>query len=575
MDQSSDNLVKKIWVVYIAVTLCMLVMVIWTAAENRRESSGAEPGVCEDISQSFTDQKGEAVDLERLDPEVMEQAVSGEDGGDEGGSVSFFYDIPKSVFDRGLVYRSQDVYTEILIDGEVIYRTKVRENSLYHVVFGSSWNVVKIPADTGGDVLELRLTPVRGKKAQIDHVYWGDTEVCILTIIRSKLPAVVISLFMCFLGLLLILLDLPFNVSRGTRLHSMFHLGVFAVIVGGWCLIETKVLHFIVNDTQVIQMLDNMLMILSAIPLFLYANSTYHILKYKAMRALCILDLVFLIGCVALPLFGVTDWHGALPAARAYLGLCAIVFILWVRQKNMQLRKAGKFSVESKAQLFGIDVLGISLVAELIRYHWFVSMDKASVMRVGLLLFIVCFGISSQMKTIQLLQQGKEYEFVRKLAYLDGLTGMGNRTAYLEQLDSYVEQKEPFLGIVFLDINNLKKVNDNQGHEMGDKLIRAAAEAIQDSFGAYGKVYRIGGDEFCVLIANKNVSWMYEEAEKKFRDCVREANAKNPYDFFIQIAYGFASCQALDRTVVDETVKQADELMYQCKARLKAQNNNP
>lgn len=57
-------------------------------------------------------------------------------------------------------------------------------------------------------------------------------------------------------------------------------------------------------------------------------------------------------------------------------------------------------------------------------------------------------------------------------------------------------------GIAFLDINNLKVINDQKGHEMGDCLLKAASDIIQNRFGKFGKSYRIGGDEFCVLLEN-------------------------------------------------------------------------
>lgn len=553
-----------------AIVLCMCLMVLWTILEHLSDPVRYGLGDSVDISHAFTTAEGEPADFQALD-QYSDSAI---------GRVSVYYDFDTEEQENGLIYRSQSAYTEVFVNGELVYHTQYRRSRFFNVAFGSRWNVVHISPDVVEGTLELRITPAfEGGWQQIDHVYWGDPAASILTVIRDKIPAAVISLFMCLLGLFLIILDVPLNINQSKKDHSMFHLGVFALIVGSWGLTETNILQFLGGDVQAMQMLDNMLVIISVIPLFLYLDSTYGVFKYPAMKIMCYLDLVFLFACAILPILGALDWrgvraldwHGVLPVARVYLGICAVLFILWVRLENRKLRRAGKRSMSGLVQLIGIDVLGISLVIELVRYYGVSEMDKASVMRVGLLLFIICFGISSQMRTLQLVTQGREYDFVRNLAYSDGLTGVGNRTAYLEQLDTYVEEKTPQVGIVFLDINNLKKVNDNLGHEAGDEMIRTAAETIKESFGAYGKIYRIGGDEFCVLIANKNAKWIFDEAEKMFLQCVSDVNEKEEHSFYLQIAYGFACCQVLSRDVMEDMVKEADEQMYLRKSQMKAE----
>ena len=159
--------------------------------------------------------------------------------------------------------------------------------------------------------------------------------------------------------------------------------------------------------------------------------------------------------------------------------------------------------------------------------------DRAGLVRMGMLTMSLCFGISSQIRTHRLLEQGLKYDLISHLAYSDGLTGLGNRTAYLEQLQEYEENAASFsqVGVVYLDVNNLKKVNDTQGHEFGDQLIRLAAHIIEESFGRFGKAYRIGGDEFCVLITGYDTQEQYEKGLALFQQLVAEANREK--HFFI------------------------------------------
>ena len=84
-------------------------------------------------------------------------------------------------------------------------------------------------------------------------------------------------------------------------------------------------------------------------------------------------------------------------------------------------------------------------------------------------------------------------------AYRDQMTGLKNRRAYTEELERLSSELPDDLFVIILDVNGLKKINDNFGHQAGDELIIAAATCIRNSFANTDDVYRIGGDEFCVI----------------------------------------------------------------------------
>ena len=161
--------------------------------------------------------------------------------------------------------------------------------------------------------------------------------------------------------------------------------------------------------------------------------------------------------------------------------------------------------------------------------------DRVASLRFSILLFIIIFSVGSHIQTSKLMGNGLKYKIVRNLAYSDGLTNLGNRTAFLEQLDNYSKFKLTSLGIVFLDVNNLKVINDQKGHEVGDYLLKAASDIIQNSFGKFGKSYRIGGDEFCVLIENDHLQSVYESALQEFEQLIADANKDNPLGVEIYI----------------------------------------
>lgn len=100
-------------------------------------------------------------------------------------------------------------------------------------------------------------------------------------------------------------------------------------------------------------------------------------------------------------------------------------------------------------------------------------------------------------------EQKKELGSTRKLAYTDALTGIKNKRAFTEAQEEMQQSLSAGLvdelGIIVCDLNSLKDVNDNQGHESGDNYIKQASKLICNVF-KHSPVYRIGGDEFVVLL---------------------------------------------------------------------------
>ena len=133
----------------------------------------------------------------------------------------------------------------------------------------------------------------------------------------------------------------------------------------------------------------------------------------------------------------------------------------------------------------------------------------------------------------------------------DALTGCYNRTR-LELVKSGYEAAKS-VGIVFIDVNNLKRMNDVFGHEAGDALLRAASNKLQ-FWRSYGDVYRLGGDEFMIVLRNKSKDYIQKLIDQWY-PTVGQLN--RDYDGFkCVLSYGFA--YALKGRKFDDLQKEAD-----------------
>ncbi len=113
-----------------------------------------------------------------------------------------------------------------------------------------------------------------------------------------------------------------------------------------------------------------------------------------------------------------------------------------------------------------------------------------------------------------------------ELSYVDKLTGLGNRNNYIQMLEQLEKTPPPNLGVVFIDLNGLKIVNDRLGHNAGDEYIKNLAGIFKKHFRAED-IYRIGGDEFVFLaqrigesVFRKRIDAMKAEADWLFPDAI-------------------------------------------------------
>lgn len=175
---------------------------------------------------------------------------------------------------------------------------------------------------------------------------------------------------------------------------------------------------------------------------------------------------------------------------------------------------------------------------------------------------------ASFQKTVGHLQEYISY--INGLAYRDSLTGVKNKTAYLEaerRMDERIRTGRPEFAVVVMDINNLKWVNDHRGHDFGDLLIVAASSLICKTF-QHSPVFRVGGDEFVALLEHEDLA-RCPELLKQFEAGMREYNLTAHPDSRLSIARGVAVYRSATDLTFSSVFKRADDAMYRNKAATK------
>ena len=180
---------------------------------------------------------------------------------------------------------------------------------------------------------------------------------------------------------------------------------------------------------------------------------------------------------------------------------------------------------------------------------------------------------SDSMHYFENLKQSKiQLAVMNELAHKDALTGLKNKTAYNQAtdiLDADIAEGHAAFAIIMVDVNYLKRVNDTYGHERGNEYLINAASLVCKIF-SRERVYRVGGDEFVVILDGESLARCEEDvaAIRAVISKIQTDKKLQPWEK-VSAAIGVAHCTAADKSA-EEVFKRADADMYRNKLAMKA-----
>lgn len=152
---------------------------------------------------------------------------------------------------------------------------------------------------------------------------------------------------------------------------------------------------------------------------------------------------------------------------------------------------------------------------------------------------------------------------------LDGMTGLLNQKSFSNYLEAR-ENEEKKCFIIIMDVNDFKYVNDNYGHEFGDKILIEVSKIIKETYKKYGKCYRMGGDEFAVIM--QTGLNQIDTIKEKFISSLEVARLEIPE--IPHVSWGYSEYNPENRKFhsLKDTKQEADDRMYENKKQFKQKN---
>jgi diguanylate cyclase (GGDEF)-like protein len=186
----------------------------------------------------------------------------------------------------------------------------------------------------------------------------------------------------------------------------------------------------------------------------------------------------------------------------------------------------------------------------LLGYIWATNFDTVDTLHIKETLELSTYFIASEIANHILLTR------LRELSSMDMLTGIMNRNEMNNRIDELREGRASIerLGIVFADLNGLKRVNDQYGHVEGDRMLKEGAAVLRQVF-AGDEIYRAGGDEFMIITRGAEE----EELRERCEEIKRQAAG------YRHVSFAFGCCVISDSRKIRSALKAADERMYRDK----------
>lgn len=448
----------------------------------------------------------------------------------------------------------------VYADEELIYSLK-RDNSVFGRTPGAMWNIMSLPVDV--EMIQVDVIQAYPSLAQQDIKFeLGNAIVMQREVVMNTL--VDVSVCLCIMMIGIALFFYWFMVFRKMdEQKELLYLGLFACIFGVWAFGETQLAVFMFSHRAFWSYMAFTCLMIMCLPFLLFAKEfleTEDKYLHKCIASYIVIETVV---AQILHITGIVSVKESVYFTLASI-LMTMVYVGYAIITAIQKKKNRRKII---ANILGLFALAATAIIDMGGY--FTNVSEANQLgKVGFLIYAVILGVETARIAQEQVQEAHKAEIYREMAHKDVPTGCYNRNAFAE--DTSIGMELEGVQVVTFDLNNLKKCNDTKGHMAGDKYIADAATMVQNIFGDLGKVYRIGGDEFCVIVKAHSKE-IIESRRKLLKDAIITYRKETGDDNF-GIACGYAIYDAsLDKNL-EETRDRADVWMYENKKEIKGLN---
>lgn len=475
----------------------------------------------------------------------------------EGTSLTLYNDsIPASAAPETLSTRSAQYYLKAAAGDQELY---AYDDSTFprNEQMASKVNcIVDLPGGLTGETISFTYDNIHNGVYKIPSVYIGSsTSILLHNFMWDAFPLFSV-LIMVILSVLTIWISIYLKRLRIEE-KRFLNIAVFLLLCGCWFLTDSSTAQTLGGSSPVIRYISFYAFMLLAIPMLHFVKNTKNMKEYRSIDLFTAAFYINAILQTLLNYLGVFDFVQMLFVTHFLLafGVGTLGMILF-----KEYRKTGEKEILTILQSFGV-VGGGGVIALLL--YWILRLSCYEIFfEVGIIIFILLLIRILLLTVVDNFHFRTEMQVYQRLSKEDSLTGLKNRRAFDELITEFSVRasscRNAFL--VFMDINELKNINDNYGHNTGDEILISAARCIEKAFGEQGTCFRIGGDEFCAVLIDSSDD--ETQLSLKLDAAIEQYNISGRCP--LSIARGISNLRKPDGTLqsVSDWKREADLNMY-------------
>ena len=439
-------------------------------------------------------------------------------------------------------------YAEVYLDDELVYRLMPDEDNKIARGVSSNWALIPIyPRDSGREV-RVVITPAYSnvENREIEFAIGSRYSIC-FNQLKEDLPKLVLSALCIVIGVIIMIAQLVLILRKRTKNWEVFWLSCFSAILGIWKITDTRFSPIMFDGNPLVLGYITIGMIyLAIIPPLFYEKAQFS----ERGETYISVEILALCGAAAAvmmcQLLGVAEFKQTLIVSHALIIVATATVLFTILRR----RRYG-IGDRSKKDLFFIMFLVFGVLIDFLFYYINKNSSNLIFTMLSFLIYTVIVFI-------------KSFADINRRAKTDLQTGFFNKSRWSQLMNERSSIPES-IGIIMLDLNRLKHINDTMGHEVGDKMILSFSNILRNSIPPSNTICRWGGDEFTVMVTDAS----QEKIELYLADIRKAADTYNASGEKPEIYYaaGYALSSQFPGSTRMELMKKADEQMYLDKKR--------
>lgn len=432
----------------------------------------------------------------------------------------------------------------ILAEGfEDIYRP-------YTESTGSKYYTVEFPKMHIGDKLNIEIFPEQKLyMGVLGEILLGSADSIKLEVFIRNIVAFSFACLLFILGVISIIVNL-WAVRQVGAGPMTFYLGATCIVSALWIMSENPIFTMLLPNQAIKNSVTFFSVMFVPIPILKYSQ---HLKSFKGSKYISIFLALFIINAIVTFIlqyfnivyftYSVTVYHIISIAFFLYAIVRVFLYVMNERKKRMLY-----IVITTVVLVFGgiITILYLYIKKE-------IRLEPILLATLVLIILVVIDSVKNVFESIKKFEKEKYYEI---MATKDFATDAYSRNAYLKRIDVLKETKEN-IGIILVDLDNLKYINDNLSHILGDEFINRVYMILNSIFSE--NIYRIGGDEFVIFVDDISEEY-YENLVFIFRERIEDEQNKSTYPFGASIGHSIWNIKGGQEYT--SALLLADKMMY-------------